>query len=447
MRLNRLSLKLVLVILVTVYSAAVAQQPKVNTHDEELYALASKDVAQFARELTKGQSSELGQAQAIAFVNGKWFDGALFKSKVVYAVDGKFTFQKPKRVDKTLDLKGTYVIPPFGEAHNHNLITQSLADEMIPKYLKEGVFYTKMQSSLPLFSAQIQHRFNRPDSVDVVFANGPLTAAGGHPVALRERLLARGIYPGFTKETLNNQGYVLIDSEDDLEKKWAIILSFRPDFIKAVLVFSEEFQKRKDDPAFFGQKGLDPQILPKIVAKAHAHGLRVSVHVTTATDFHHAVMAGADEMAHMPGYGGPFNISEEDAKLAAEKGVVVVTTACLALRRQQSHLYEKIRAAQIANLKLLHQHGVKLAIGSDEVDQTSLGEVEYLKGLNVFDNLTLLKMWTENASKTIFPKRKIGELREGYEASFIALEGDPLKDFENVKKVKYRFKQGFPVEP
>ena len=227
-----------------------------------------------------------------------------------------------------------------------------------------------------------------------------------------------------------------------------MILSFRPDFIKAILSFSEEFQKRKDDPAFFGQKGLDPQILPKIVAKARAHGLRVSVHVNSATDFHHAVIAGVDEIAHLPGTITPSNISEEDARAAAEKGIVVVTTACLALRRkQQGELYEKIRAAQITNLKLLHRHGVSLAMGSDEVEQTSLGEAEYLKELNVFDNRTLLKMWTETSAKTIFPRRKIGALREGYEASFIALDGDPLKNFESVKKIRYRFKQGIPIEP
>ena len=46
------------------------------------------------------------------------------------------------------------------------------------------------------------------------------------------------------------------------------ILGFRPDFIKAILVFSEEFEKRKDDPAYFGQKGLNPKLLPNLVTKA-----------------------------------------------------------------------------------------------------------------------------------------------------------------------------------
>jgi imidazolonepropionase-like amidohydrolase len=56
-------------------------------------------------------------------------------------------------------------------------------------------------------------------------------------------------------------------------------------------------------------------------------------------------------------------------------------------------------------------------------------------------------MWTETTPKTIFPKREIGALKEGYEASFLALEGNPLEDLQNVRKIKLRFKQGVLLEP
>lgn len=65
----------------------------------------------------------------------------------------------------------------------------------------------------------------------------------------------------------------------------------------------------------------------------------------------------------------------------------------------------------------------------------------------MFGNLSLLKMWTETTPKSIFPKRKLGSLREGYEASFLALEGNPLGDLQNVRKIKYRFKQGYVINP
>ena len=48
--------------------------------------------------------------------------------------------------------------------------------------------------------------------------------------------------------------------------------------------------------------GLDPRLVPLIVNKAHAAGLRVSAHVDTVTDYRIALKAGVDEMAHLPGY-------------------------------------------------------------------------------------------------------------------------------------------------
>jgi hypothetical protein len=132
------------------------------------------------------------------------------------------------------------------------------------------------------------------------------------------------LYPGHTRETLKDHRYFTIDSEADLEKKWPLILNQRPDFIKTHLWFSDEYEKRKDDSAYFGQKGLDPRLLPKIVAKARATNLRVSTHASNAADFHHAVAAGVDEIAHLP-LTGLTPIAVEDARLAARRGIMVVT--------------------------------------------------------------------------------------------------------------------------
>jgi imidazolonepropionase-like amidohydrolase len=90
----------------------------------------------------------------------------------------------------------------------------------------------------------------------------------------------------------------------------------------------------------------------------------------------------------------------------------------------------------------LKKHGVRVAIGSDSYRQTSLAEALNLHRLEVFDNLTLLKMWCETTASAIFPERKIGYLKNGYEASFLVLNGDPLRDFANVQKIDKRFKQG-----
>jgi imidazolonepropionase-like amidohydrolase len=60
----------------------------------------------------------------------------------------------------------------------------------------------------------------------------------------------------------------------------------------------------------------------------------------------------------------------------------------------------------------------------------------------VFTYLELLKLWCETTPSLIFPKRKIGALRDGYEASVVVLEQDPLQDFASVQRVARRVKQG-----
>jgi imidazolonepropionase-like amidohydrolase len=385
-------------------------------------------------------------------LNGQWFNGKSFEARAVYSVNGRFTMKKPTRVDRTLDLAGTWVVPPFGEAHNHNLNGIEDRDrKAIQKFLADGVFYVKEPGNF-LLSDEIKQRLglNRPDGIDVVLAQGAsLTSTGGHPALLAEIVwLPQGYFKG-PKEALNGYRFFTIDSETDLEQKWPRILGQHPEFIKTMLLFSDEFEKRKNDPAYFGQYGLDPRLLPKIVAKAHAARLRVSTHVNNAADFHKALVAGVDEIAHLP-LTGLAPITLEDARLAAKRGVVVVTTCAAVISLPPAVLPKsdlpQVLKTQLANLKLLHENGVKLAIGSDNVSDSSLKEFEYLQKLGVFDKLTLLKMWTETTAQTIFPERKIGALKPGYEASFLALAGNPLEDLQNVRKIKLRFKQGVLLE-
>ena len=226
----------------------------------------------------------------------------------------------------------------------------------------------------------------------------------------------------------------------------------KPDFIKTILCHSQSFARRRETPTLFGYNGLDPQLMPRIVKQAHAAGLRVSTHVYSAADFATAVRAGVDEINHLPGMRfeqgtneADYLITPEDAKRAAKQGTVVVTTANLAKFFAKGEALAKVQAAQRKNLQLLKQTGVRLAVGSDNYASTSVEEAMYLKSLNVFDDAELLRMWSVTAAQTIFPRRKIGHLREGYEASFIVLRGNPLENFERVRDIQLRFKQGFLV--
>lgn len=393
------------------------------------------------------------------FANGNWFDGRKFVRRTFYSAAGKLTSKRPARVDGVFNLSGKYVVPPFGEAHNHNLEWSS--DERFAHlnkmYLDAGIFYVKNPNSLLRSKEPTAARINLPTTVDGILSNGGLTGSGGHPIEI--------VTPqrGFRPDDGEGEFYYVIDTAADLEKKWRTITAGKPDFIKTYLLYSEEYAKRKDDKAYDGWKGLDPAVLPEIVRKAHREGLRVSTHVETAADFHNSAVAGVDEINHLPGFRpdrnnmadyanlARYQIAEADAELAGKKQIVVVTTIGETAEQTFNEKFPErdrlaLRSMLVQNLHLLHKHDVPIATGSDSFRQTALPEALSLARLQAFDNLTLLKMWCETTATAIFPKRKIGHLKDGYDANFLVLTANPLVDFANVKTIELRIKQGEPLQ-
>ena len=381
------------------------------------------------------------------YVNGHWYDGSGFVERTVYVSDGRISFTPPEQIDNTHDLAGAYVIPPFGEAHNHDLTTDFEPQERISEYLRDGVFYAKMQSAFSKGFEKLAPHFNNPESVDVKFAFAPITGPGGHPIRIRELFFVRGYYEGVfdSKDEIAGIGYTEVQNREEIMRKWPNLIRQKPDFIKFMLSHSEEYDLRKDDQEFFGYKGIDPQLVPDLVELAHAEGLSLTAQIDTAADFHYAVTAGVDEIAHLPGTDEREVIRSKDANIAAENDVAIVTTISLTTKIKDDfpNYYEKVMGQHASNLRRLKDAGVRILVGSDmPYRDTSVGEAFLLRKLGVFTNQEILKMWCETTPRSIFPERNIGRLDEGFEASFLVLDGDPIEDFEHVRNIVLRVTQG-----
>jgi len=328
------------------------------------------------------------------YTNGNWYDGNKFVERTVYVLNGRLSFTAPDQIDNTYDLAGTFVIPPFAEAHNHDLTTDFNPQERIAEYLRDGVFY-------------------------------------------------EGIFD--SKDEMAGIGYIEVENRAELLRKWPDLVQQKPDFVKVMLSHSEEYDLRKDDPEFFGFRGIDPQLMPDLVELAHAEDLSVSAHVETAADFHYAVAAGVDEIAHLPGTDQREIIRSKDAELAAENDVAVVTTISLTTKIQDDlpRDYDTLMQQYTGNLQRLKDAGVRILVGSDmPYRDTSVGEAFLLHQLGIFTNQELLNMWCETTPRRIFPERNIGRLDEAFEASFLVLSGNPIEDFEQVRNIVLRVKQG-----
>jgi len=404
--------------------------------------------------LAAGGCSGAAATHGTAYEHGRWFVGGGFAEGTVYVVDGRLTRTRPGAVDSTVDLSGGWVVPPFGEAHNHNVESSRFAAVNL-RYMREGIFYVKNPNSLARFTDPIRDTLGGPLTIDAVFAGGGLTSTGGHPIEIADRMIGFGRWSDADGE---GGFYWTMDDRAELAAKWDAFLASRPGFIKAYLLYSEDQAARIADPDLYGWRGLDPGLLPDIVARAHAAGLRVSVHVETAADFHVAVEAGVDEVNHLPGFRADpdvpieaYRIAEADARAAAEKGITVVTTVGGMIESIEGASPAEVAAAARYralvehNLETLSRHGVRIAIGSDRYEETSLSEALALHRLGVFEPAALLRMWTEHTARTIFPARAIGTLEDGAEASFLVLEGNPIEAFENVRRIRLRVKNGAPV--
>lgn len=394
------------------------------------------------------------------FTNGNWFDGKSFKRKTFYSINGVFALKRPPKIDETIDLKNGFVIPPFADAHTHNLDGARDLDKISRAYLDEGTFYVQVLANHASGARQAKPFLNKPSALDVIYANGMLTCTYGHPFMVYEPL-SMGIYnpadayrriPEIKKSRLaENDVYWFLDTKADVDAKWEKILASKPDIIKIALLDAENQQKYVAAGDTL-DKGLSPEVAAYVVEKAHAANLRVYAHIETANDFRLGLRIGIDGFAHAPDYGwnGKLetkpadDLTLEDIKLAARQKVVVIPTAQRGtLSATDADSIERIVARQKKLFNQMHGNGVRLAFGLDYYGKTLLPEIQYFHDNKIFDDLTLLKIAAETTAQTIFPNRKIGRLRDGYEASFLVLGGNPLTSFAEIKNIKLRFKQGF----
>ncbi len=404
----------------------------------------------------------VAQAQEnLAFVNGSVLGEVGFVKKDLYSIQGKLTFQKPSRVDSTIDLSGKYIIPPFGDAHTHNL-DRAWQMSFLPKqYLHEGTFYVLNLTSKLDGAKKAASYFDKDSTIDVRFSYQGLTSTLGHPFMAYEPF-AMGVKPEEWEENMSkikasrldeNNAYIFLDSELDVQRKLGSFFKTKPDVVKIFLLNHQDYQtKNHNDVA--GDHGLSIPVAKMVVKESHKRGLDVYAHVESSQDFIKGIKIGVDYFAHMPGYGWRGDqesydknyTSTKSLKLAAKKDIGIIPT----LGQTLIGLVGKDSLAKVEFVKdfliRYRKLGGKIYVGSDIFNQTLSKELDHFINLEVFDNLRLLKIFCTDTPRNIFPKRRIGLLKESYEASFLALDDNPLVNIQAIKKIHMRVKEGIILQ-
>lgn len=357
---------------------------------------------------------------SLKFINGLWYDGTGFVKTTWCSVENVFRTSCDGDA-RVIDLGGRYVVPPLGDAHNHAFSDGQAFDEQRARFLGAGIFYVKNPNNTLRLTAPYRSKVNLPESVDVTYSNGGLTSTGGHPTQIYAEMLKR--LPNWGAPDMEGEAYFSVDTPADVSRKWPAIAAGKPDFIKVYLE---------------GARGLRPEVLDAVVTRAHGASLRLTAHTTSTRDFHEAVRAGVDEIAHLP----LAPIDPLDADAAAAKKITVVTTV---LSHRPSAGVADLPALHRANLAMLKARGVRVALGVDD-NRLVIDELESVAALGVFTKAELVRLAVDETPRAIFPLRKIGRIADGYEASFITLDGNPLEDLRALRKIHTRVKQGHVLE-
>jgi hypothetical protein len=385
------------------------------------------------------------QMRITEYRGAAWFDGKRFTNRSAWVRDSRFIPNPGGPADHVVDLAGRYVVPPYGEGHNHWL-EPDLADAYIQEHLRDGIFYVKDQGTPPLFHQRLRPRVNRAGSVDYVAAHQGFTGPAGHPIEIVDQLSALGVLPTEWSAT-HGEGDAMfaVATENDLDWAWPRLSSGRPDFIKVFLIHSDQYAARRDDRTLSPKaRGIDPTLVPAIVKRARVANLKVSAHIENAHDFHVAVSAGVDEIAHMPFVEADdlaaYRLADSD--LALPK--VIATTFEWA---DDADADDARVHVQRDNLTRLRAAGWTIVIGSDRFRETARTEVDLIARLELMTNLELLRAWSIDTPRSIFPERAIGLFESGAEASFLVLAGNPLEEIAHSHAILSRVKSGEIVEP
>ncbi len=170
--------------------------------------------------------------------------------------------------------------------------------------------------------------------------------------------------------------------------------------------------------------------LDALVDEAHAWHRRVSVHAHTQPGINNAIMAGCD-MIHHASY-----IDEEGLERLAASGLHLVPTLYITSERSYSrewlprHIAERMEAASAPhrrNVRLAHEMGIPIAVGTDGGAGDAMFELQELVACGMTP-MEAIVAGTRVTAEALGLDDEIGTLVPGKRADLVIVDGDPLAE-------------------
>lgn len=384
----------------------------------------------------------------------------------MYIENGKIVKVAPssaekQQADAVIDAQGKYALPGLTDLHVHLGASGSNYSEF--QYLPvkahfNANLYLGVTNLVDLFSFQqtldeAAQLKNEQITPNLFYAGTLFTNPGGHGTQF------------------GGQVYE-ISKDSDIDALWQKHMATKPMVTKAVI-------------ESFGGMGntLSDSQLTELAKRSKAENLPFFVHVSTLDDGKRAIKAGANALAH-----GINNeaIDKEFVQLMVDNKVTYIPTLAvyhnhheekhhglISSQKELLHtthsklqhcLFENVpnpsqwreqswqaKGHAYRNIQKLYKAGVMIGAGSDAGNPYTLhgtGLHNELAALSKagLSNGQVINAATINAAKTLNRSDDLGQLVQGYEASFVLLANNPLTDIANIHQISEVFKAGKQVQ-
>lgn len=236
----------------------------------------------------------------------------------------------------------------------------------------------------------------------------------------------------------------IADGPDEIRKAIRKEIKYGSDWIK--LLVTGAFMSANDNPknVHFSQEELDAA-----VAEANRRNIPIMAHAHATGGIKMAVRAGVRTIEH-----GSF-IDEEAMELMIEHGTYLIPTFAVGLYagyplREKGALrkfMEKNNKSDLGvyeNMRLAIQKGVKFGLGTDDIGwpaEFSAIELEAYVELGM-KPMQAIACATRINAEILRKEEEIGTVEAGKFADLIAVEGNPLEDITELRRVKFVMKKG-----